>query len=68
MKRILAAALGTAILAGNSVAWAHHGYATFFSPMDRTVAIEGDLESLLYANPHVVMKIRSVQQTPPSIR
>jgi hypothetical protein len=63
MKRIVSAALGMVMLAGNSVAWAHHGYATFFSPMDRTVAIEGDLENLLYANPHVVMKIRAADST-----
>ena len=63
MKRILVAALGTVVLAGNSVAWAHHGYATFFNPTERTVAIEGDLENLLYSNPHVVMKIRAADST-----
>ena len=63
MKRILVAALSAIVLAGNSVAWAHHGYATFFNPADRTVAIEGDLENLLYANPHVVMKIRAADST-----
>ena len=42
---------------------AHHGYATFFDPTERTVAIEGQLESLLYTNPHVVMKIRAANST-----
>jgi hypothetical protein len=63
MRRILVAAFGAVVLTGNSVAWAHHGYAAFFSPMDRTVAIEGDLESLQYANPHVVMQIRAADST-----
>ena len=51
-----------AVLAGSS-AYAHHGYTTFFSPTERTVAIEGDLENLLYANPHVVMTIRGADTT-----
>jgi hypothetical protein len=63
MKRILVAVLGAIVLAGTSVVWAHHGYATFFKPTDRTVAIEGDLENLLYANPHVVMEIRAADST-----
>ncbi len=33
------------------------------SPTERTVAIEGDLENLLYSNPHVVMKIRAADRT-----
>jgi hypothetical protein len=49
---------GVLLLAG-SAPRAHHGYTTFHDPQDRTVAIEGSLESLLYANPHVVMKIRA---------
>lgn len=62
MRRIVFAAVGVLILAGSS-ARAHHGYATFFDPRDRPVAIEGDLENLLYANPHVVMKIRAADST-----
>lgn len=58
MRRTVLAVVGAIILAGSSVP-AHHGYSTFFDPKDRTVAVEGDLENLLYANPHVVMKIRA---------
>jgi hypothetical protein len=36
-----------------------HGCAAFFDPRERTVAIEGDVEDLLYANPHVVIKMRA---------
>jgi Family of unknown function (DUF6152) len=42
---------------------AHHSYAGFFDPKERTVSIEGTLEDILYANPHVVMKIRSADST-----
>ena len=58
MRHIVLAVLGVVILAGNS-ARAHHGYTTFFDPTERTVAIEGNLEDLVYGNPHVVMKIRA---------
>ena len=37
---------------------AHHGYGGFFRPEERTVAIEGDVQSLTYANPHVVFTIQ----------
>jgi len=53
----------SALVLGNSAASAHHGYAGFFDPKDRTVAIEGNLESLLYGNPHVVMQIRAADST-----
>ena len=46
-------------LAGSVSTSAHHSYAGFFDPKERTVAVEGQLESILYANPHVVMKIRA---------
>jgi hypothetical protein len=46
-------------LAASATISAHHGYAGFFDPKDRTVAVEGDLVSLVYGNPHVVMKIRT---------
>jgi Family of unknown function (DUF6152) len=54
-----AAAVALVMLGGGLTARAHHSYAGFFDPRERTVAIEGRLESILYANPHVVMKIRS---------
>ena len=58
MGRTLLAVVGAAVLA-SSTAQAHHGYASFFDPKERTVAIEGDVDSVHYANPHVVMKIRT---------
>jgi len=62
MKRILWAVLGILVLAGGPVL-AHHSYAGFYRPTERTVQIEGDLQSILYANPHVVMKIRDAHAT-----
>ena len=38
---------------------AHHGYSGFFSPTERTIQVEGRLEALRYANPHVIMSIRA---------
>ena len=62
MKRMVFAIFGALTVASASVA-AHHSYAGFFSPTERTVAIEGDLQSIRYANPHVVMKIRGADST-----
>lgn len=56
MRCIAAAVLGVVILAGTSAS-AHHGYAGFY--MDRTVTIEGNIESIVYANPHVIFEIRT---------
>jgi hypothetical protein len=36
---------------------AHHGYDDFFK--DQRVTVEGVLEEILYANPHVTLRIRS---------
>jgi hypothetical protein len=60
MKRTVVAALGALVLASNAVE-AHHGYAGFF--LDRTVAVEGNIEDLRYANPHVVIKVRAADAT-----
>src|SRR6187397_1690891 len=54
MRRVICAVLGFLVLAAGS-ALAHHGYADF--DRDRTVTIEGELQELLYANPHIVMKV-----------
>jgi uncharacterized protein DUF6152 len=62
MRRMIFAVVGILFLAASSVR-AHHGYAAFFKPTERTVAVEGDLESLLYASPHVVMQIRAADST-----
>lgn len=50
------AILVTLVLSG-SVTSAHHSYSNFDA--DRTVTLEGDLVELLYAQPHLVMKIRT---------
>ena len=60
MTRTAMAVLGAMVLIGSTVQ-AHHGYANFF--LDRTVTVEGDIESLRYANPHVVMEIRTADST-----
>jgi hypothetical protein len=54
--RYLAAVL-VATLIAPAVAAAHHGYDDFYK--DRRVTVEGVLEDLIYANPHVTMKIRT---------
>src|SRR5258708_31886821 len=59
-RAVFLAVLGFLVLAGRS-ARAHHGYAEFF--MDQTVSIEGDIEALLYANPHIVLTIRTADAT-----
>ena len=60
MTRTVVAVLGAMVLIGTTLQ-AHHGYANFF--LDRTVTVEGDIESLRYANPHVVMEIRTEDST-----
>jgi hypothetical protein len=62
MRRTLWVMVGILALAGNSSS-AHHSYAGFYKPTERTVQIEGDLQSIRYANPHVVMKIRDAHAT-----
>ena len=62
MRHVILAVAGVLVLAGSSLN-AHHGYTSFFDPKERTVAVEGTLESLVYANPHLVMKIRAADST-----
>ena len=50
-------------VAASATGSAHHGYAGFFDPKERTVAVEGNLVSLVYGNPHVVMTIRSADSS-----
>jgi len=59
MRRAVLAVVAI-VLASRSVG-AHHGYANFF--LDQRVSIEGNIEALQYANPHVVMKIRTADST-----
>ncbi len=63
MTRSVLAAVALVVLVGEVRASAHHSYAGFFDPKERTLAVEGHLESILYANPHVVMKIRAADST-----
>jgi hypothetical protein len=46
------------VLAGSS-ARAHHSHPDFL--LDHKVSVEGTLEALTYANPHVVLRIRTAQ-------
>lgn len=62
MKHGLFAVAVVLVLASGALR-AHHGYTAFFTPEERTVAVAGTLESVLYANPHLVMKIRSADDT-----
>ncbi len=63
MARVPAATVAVVMLMAGSSLGAHHGYAGFFSPDERTVAIEGDVESVVYANPHVVIRLRAANAT-----
>jgi hypothetical protein len=59
MRRSAILVVVLALFAGTTGAGAHHGYAEFYDPADRTMAVDGVLEDLAYANPHVVMTIRT---------
>ena len=52
--------LGAIVLVGSS-ALAHHGYANFY--LDQNKSIEGQLESVRFVNPHVVLTIRAADST-----
>ena len=56
MRRTALAVIAVIVLTGAS-ARGHHGYANFF--LDQRLSIEGEIEELRYANPHIVMKIRT---------
>jgi hypothetical protein len=58
MRRTLPAVIVILVLARISVG-AHHSYPTFL--LDQKVSVEGQLEELRYANPHVVLKIRTAE-------
>jgi hypothetical protein len=57
MRRLVLAVMLAA--AGGAAVHAHHSYAGFYDPKDRTMLLEGTLERILYANPHVVLTIRT---------
>ena len=56
MRRMLPAVIVIIVLAASS-ARAHHSYPNFL--LDQKVSVEGEIEELKYANPHVVLKIRT---------
>jgi hypothetical protein len=56
MRRLWLSVIGTALLATAGV-YAHHSYADFL--VDQPVSIEGDLVDVLYANPHVMLKLKA---------
>ena len=57
----LVLAVAIAALVGASVQ-AHHSYAGFYNPEQRTMLLEGTLERIMYGNPHVILTIRTGSQ------
>ena len=55
MRRLLFAGLVVAILVQGSL-HAHHGYAAY--DRDHPVSIEGDVEQIVYGNPHTMLAVR----------
>jgi len=60
MKRTLTAAMSILVLAGIP-AHAHHRPVGFL--LDQQLTVEGRLEELRYANPHVLLRIRTADGT-----
>ncbi len=58
MRRLFPAIIGILVLAGIP-ARAHHTHPDFL--LGQTVTVEGTLEELRYANPHVLLKIRTAE-------
>jgi hypothetical protein len=56
MRRILLTALTIAVAVVATVR-AHHGYADYFTT--RAATIDGQIEEIAFANPHVVLKVRT---------
>lgn len=56
MRRSFLALVGVVLLAGSVAVGAHHSYANF---SDHITSIEGTLEKVVFANPHVVLTIRT---------
>ena len=55
MTRTIVATIAAALAAGT--AYGHHSYGAYFE--DQTVTIEGTLEAIRFANPHVVLTLRT---------
>lgn len=60
MRRTVVAVIGAVVLVG-STGRAHHGYTDFF--LDQRKSIEGDIYQLRYGNPHIVLEIRTADET-----
>jgi hypothetical protein len=58
MRRMLPAVTMTLVLVSSS-ARAHHSHPDFL--LNQNVTIEGEIEELQYANPHVVLKVRTAE-------
>ena len=56
MRACLSTFLGAALLSGTSLL-GHHSYGDILR--EQTVTIEGTLEQMLFANPHVMLKLRT---------
>ena len=57
MTRMFVATLVAAATVAGAAAWAHHSYGAYFE--DRTVSIEGIVETIQFANPHVTFSLRT---------
>jgi len=55
MTRMLIATVAVVLTAG--AAYGHHSYGAYFE--DQTVTIEGTIEAIRFANPHVVLTLRT---------
>jgi hypothetical protein len=55
MTRTLAATLVAVLTAG--AAYAHHSYGAYYE--NQTVAIEGTIQSIRFANPHVILMLKT---------
>jgi Family of unknown function (DUF6152) len=55
MRTLFGTMLVTAL--GSTLLYAHHSYGAYFE--DQTVSIEGTVESIRFANPHVTFSLRT---------
>lgn len=60
MRHTVPAVVAVMLLTAGSVS-AHHGYANYAT--EHRITIEGDLQDLRLANPHVIMRIRTADST-----
>jgi len=57
---VLVALTAAAVSVGSVTVWAHHSYAEF---QDHTTSIEGTIVNIVFANPHTILTIRTVDGT-----